>query len=251
MDLLSSTLKILWLSFWLGLATLILAPLVTASALLGSTGNFAFNLTRVWAWIILGVTGCRPGICGKEKIRKGQPYIIITNHQSHFDALALVTTLGIQFRWVAKRELLRIPLFGQALYAARNIFVDRSNTQKAIKSIEDGIKRLPPGASILFFAEGSRSADGKLQAFKKGGFVTAIGTGLPVLPVAVKGSRKVLPKGSLVFHPGLIKVVVGEPIHTVDYTGEKLGELMKRTSEVIASNLKTDHSGQWGDGEKC
>jgi len=168
LDSLSSVIKIFWLSFWLGLATLVLSPPVTASALLGSTGNFSFRLTKVWAWIMLTVAGCRPHIRGKEKIRKGQSYIIISNHQSHYDALALVTMLGIQFRWVAKKELLKIPLFGQALYAARNIFVDRSDKQKAINSIQDGVQRLPPGGSILFFAEGSRSADGKIRAFKKG-----------------------------------------------------------------------------------
>ena len=126
-------------------------------------------------------------------IRKGQAYIIISNHQSHFDALALVTMLDIQFRWVAKKELLKIPIFGQALYAARNIFVDRSDSQKAVKSIQDGIKRLPPGVDILFFAEGARSPDGTLQAFKKGGFMTAIKASIPILPVSVNGSWKVLP----------------------------------------------------------
>jgi 1-acyl-sn-glycerol-3-phosphate acyltransferase len=229
MDFLSSIIKIFWLGFWLCLAALILSLPVIASALLGSTGNFSFHLTKVYAWIILWVTGCRPQIRGKEKIRKGQSYVIISNHQSHYDALALVTMLGIQFRWVAKKELLGIPLFGQALYAARNIFLDRSDRQKAIKSIEDGIRRLPPGVSILFFAEGTRSADGKLQVFKKGGFVIAIGTGIPVLPVTVNGSMKVLAKGSLVFCPGPIEVVVGEPIDTLGYTPERLEELMEQT----------------------
>lgn len=249
MGSLSSIIKIFWLSFWLGLATLILAPPVTSSALLGSTGNFSFILTKLWAWIILGAAGCRPKISGKEKIKKNQSYIIISNHQSHFDALALVTTLGIQFRWVVKKELLKIPLFGQALYAARNLFVDRSDTKKAIKSIENGVKRLPPGVSILFFAEGSRSADGKLKAFKKGGFVTAIGTGFPVLPVTVKGSMKVLPKGSLVFYPGPIEVVVGEPIDTLGYAREGLEDLMQQTSEVIGSNIKRDSRVSEGMGK--
>ena len=109
MGFLFSIIKFFWLGFWLVLATLILSLPVVASALLGSTGNFSFHLTKVYAWIILWVTGCRPKIRGKEKILKGQSYIIISNHQSHYDALALVTMLGIQFRWVAKKELLRIP----------------------------------------------------------------------------------------------------------------------------------------------
>jgi len=244
MELILSVIKVLWLIFWLGLATILLAPLVMASSFLGSTGNVSFVLTRVWAWVILKVAGCGPFIRGKENIRKGQSYIIISNHQSHFDALALVTTLGIQIRWVGKKELLKIPLFGQALRAAGTIFVDRSSTEKAIRSIEEGISRLPPGVSILFFAEGARSTDGELQAFKKGGFVSAIRTGLPVLPVSVNGSRKILPKGSLVFHPGPIEVVVGHPIDTLGFAQKGLEDLIEKTRRVMISNLSPGYSGE-------
>jgi 1-acyl-sn-glycerol-3-phosphate acyltransferase len=235
-----SIIKIFWLFFWLVLATLVLCMPVTLFALLGSTGNTSFQVTKVWAWIILLITGCRPKIRGKEKIKKGQSYIIISNHQSYFDALAVITMLGIQFRWVAKKEIQKIPLFGQALYAARNIFVDRSNSQKAVKSLKDGMKRLPPGVSVLFFAEGSRSADGKLKPFKKGGFRAAIDTGIPILPVAITGSMKVLPKGSLVFSKGPVEVIIGEPIPTNRYIPERVEELMAETGLIITSNLKTE-----------
>jgi 1-acyl-sn-glycerol-3-phosphate acyltransferase len=237
MDFLCGIVKIAWFSLWLGLATLAVFAPITVAALFGSTGNFAFSLSKVWAWIMLTVTGTGCEIRGRDKIKKGQSYIIVTNHQSHFDALALVTTLRIQFRWIAKKELLKIPLFGRALHASRNIFVDRSDKGKSIQSIHAGMKRLPRGVSVLFFSEGTRSPDGNIQEFKKGGFVTAIEQGLPILPVTVNGSRKVLPKGSMVFHPGPIEVVVGDAIETKDYTADRLGELVNKTRDTIISNL--------------
>jgi 1-acyl-sn-glycerol-3-phosphate acyltransferase len=241
MDFLSRIGKVLWLCFWLGLATSAMFAPVIVSAFLDSTGNLAFSLSKVWAWIMLKVTGVRPEMRGGDKIRKGQSYIIIANHQSHFDAMALVLTLPIQFRWIAKKELLKIPLFGHALYASRNIFIDRSDKKKSIKSIHEGMNRLPPGVSILFFAEGTRSPDGGIQAFKKGGFVTAIEEGLPILPVTINGSRKVLPRGSIVFSPGPIEVVVGDPIDTKDYTTDGLGELIEKTRDEIISHLHPDY----------
>jgi 1-acyl-sn-glycerol-3-phosphate acyltransferase len=233
--------KIVWLYFWLSLATFAMFAPVTLSAFLDSTGSLAFSLSKVWAWVILKVTGIRPEIRGREKIKKGLSYIIIANHQSHFDALALVTTLKIQFRWIAKKELLRIPLFGHALYASRNIFIDRSDKKKSIRSIHAGMARLPSGVSLLFFAEGTRSPDGGIQEFKKGGFVAAIETGLPILPVTINGSRKVLPRGSNVFHSGPIEVGIGDPIGTEDYTADRLDELVKKTRDAIRSDFHPEY----------
>ena len=159
------------------------------------------------------------------------------NHQSEFDILALVTTLGIQFRWIIKQELRKVPMFGYALYAARNIFIDRSDPSRAVQSIHAGVDRLPAGVSVMFFAEGTRSADGSIQAFKKGGFMLAIEKGLPVLPVTVNGSRRVLPKKSLVFHPGPIEVVVSDPIPTRGYH-ETMPALIERTRQAIIGNFR-------------
>ena len=230
--------KVMWLALWAILATIVLFIPITLAATFSSTGNLAFNLSKLWAWALLIATRVRTRIVGKEKIKKGQTYIIISNHQSQFDILALVTRLGIQFRWIIKKELLKIPLFGYALLASRNIFIDRSNTKESIESINRGMKRLPKGTSIMVFAEGTRSPDGKIHPFKKGGFVLAIDYGLPILPITINGSRKVLPKGSVVFTPGEIEVIVGDPIDTKGYTRESLPELMERTRQVIVSSFK-------------
>ncbi|MBN2282669.1 MAG: 1-acyl-sn-glycerol-3-phosphate acyltransferase, partial [Deltaproteobacteria bacterium] len=158
--------KMLWIGFWLVAASLLLFIPITAAAFFSRTGNLAFTISKGWAWLILLVTGVRPEIRGKEHIRKGQSYIIISNHQSHFDILALVTQLGIQFRWIIKKELRKVPLFGYALYASRNIYIDRSDREKAIESIRQGVERLPAGTSVMFFAEGTRSPDGRIGTFK-------------------------------------------------------------------------------------
>ena len=228
-----NTTKVLWISLCAGLATVVLFVPITVSALLSSTGNLAFSISKVWAHFMLLTTRVRITILNKEKIQQGRSYIIISNHQSEYDILALVTSLGIQFRWIIKQELRSVPLFGYALYASRNIFIDRSEPASAIKSINKGMDRLPPGTSVMFFAEGTRSMDGKIQPFKKGGFVMAMEKGFPILPVTVNGSRRIMPKKSLIFTPGTIEVVVGDPIETSGYTDIQLQEIMDRTRRVI------------------
>ena len=238
MKLLCNILKTTWLLFWAAMATIVLFVPMTLAALCSRTGNLAFTISQWWAWTVRLAAFVRVDITGKENIQKGQSYVIISNHQSLFDIIALVTTLGIQFRWIIKQELLRVPLFGYALYAARNIFIDRSNSERARESIKKGVDRLPKGVSILFFAEGTRQMPGTLGQFKKGGFMVALQNHLPVLPVTVNGSAKVLPRKSVVFSPGSIKVVAGKPINTESYDRQHLEELMKDTRSVVGSQMK-------------
>jgi 1-acyl-sn-glycerol-3-phosphate acyltransferase len=236
-----NAIKVFWLFFWAILATLILFLPITLAGLFSKTGNMAFNISKLWAHLMAFVTGVRIYIRNKEKIDRSKSYVIIANHQSLFDILALVTTLGIQFRWIIKIELLKIPLFGHALYASRNIFIDRSNRQKAIESINKGADRLPEGVSVMFFGEGTRSPDGEVKVFKKGGFNLAIARGIPILPVTVNGSRKVLPKKSIVFKSGPIEVVVSDPIDTTNYKEANLDALIEKTRNAVISNLNPDY----------
>jgi 1-acyl-sn-glycerol-3-phosphate acyltransferase len=240
MNLFVNALKFIWLFFWASLMTAVLFLPMTAAAIFSVTGNLAFNISKLWAWTMLVVTGVKVKIHGREKIKEGTSYVIISNHQSQFDILALVTSLKIQFRWIIKKELLRIPLFGWALYAAKNVFIDRSNRQQAIASINKALNRLPRGVSIMVFAEGTRSKDGQLQKFKKGGFTIAVERKIPILPVVVKGSRAILPKGSLIFRSGIIDVVVCDPIPAGPYTHESIDALIQKTRRIIEEELKKD-----------
>jgi 1-acyl-sn-glycerol-3-phosphate acyltransferase len=232
---------IAWLGLWAAIATIFLGIPVMIAGLLSRTGNLAFSISKLWAYTMLAISFVRTEIKNKDKIQPGTSYIIISNHQSLYDIIALVTALGIQYRWFIKKEVLKIPIFGYALYASRNIFIDRSNTASAIESINKGIDRLPKGVSVMVFAEGTRSPDGHIHEFKKGGFVTAVRRKIPILPVTVNGSRRVLPKGSLAFKPGKIQVVIGDPIDTNGYTTDIVQELIDKTRQAIIVNFDPEY----------
>ena len=236
-NILLRPLKMAWLGLWLVVNTVLVTIPIMLAAIFGSSGNFAFNLARVWAWALLTVTGVRLSVQGKTKIKRNQTYIIISNHQSHYDGPAIAVGMGLQLRWIAKKELLRIPVMGYALNAMNNIFIDRSNHEKSIQSIREGMEGLPAGVSVMVFAEGTRSTNGQVGRFKKGGFKVALSQGLPILPVTINGSEKVLPKNSLLFQSHPIELVIGDPIDTTGYTEENIDELMHRTRQVIIANL--------------
>ena len=232
-----------WLGFWATIATIILGIPVMFAGILSRTGNLAFSISKLWAYTMLAVSFVRTEIKNTDKILKGTSYIIISNHQSHYDIITLVTTLGIQYRWIIKKEILKLPIFGYALYASRNIFIDRSNTTSAIESINKGIDRLPKGVSVMVFAEGTRSPDGQIHEFKKGGFVTAVRRKIPILPVTVNGSRRVMRKGSFTLKPGKIQIVIGDPIDTSGYTTDTVQELIDKTRQVVIANFNPEYTG--------
>jgi 1-acyl-sn-glycerol-3-phosphate acyltransferase len=244
MGSLFNAIRVGWLGLCVTAATIIVFVPITVAGLLSRTGNLAFSISRLWAYFMLGVSFVRTEIKNKEKIQKGTSYVIISNHQSLFDILALVTGLGVQFRWFIKKEVLKIPLFGYALYASRNIFIDRANTPSAIESINKGMDRLPNDASVMVFAEGTRSPDGRIHEFKKGGFITAFTRKLPILPVTINGSRRVLPKGSLVVKPGKIQVVIGDPIDTSGYAPETARKLIAKTRQAVMANFDSGYAGE-------
>ncbi len=233
-------LLLVWVCGWAFVATLVVFIPLIAAAYLGSTGNLAFSLSRYWARIMMMVSFSRIRTVGMSKIVKGQPYIIVSNHQSFYDILAIVIALGIQFRWVIKKGILKVPLFGYALYASRNIFIDRSNPRKAMASIHRGIKRLPPGVSVMIFPEGGRSMDGTILPFKRGAFVMAIAKKWPVLPLTINGSRNVHAKGSRAVYPGTIEVVIGDPIDVSAYGDADMESLAERTRDAVVSNHEPD-----------
>ena len=231
-------LKTAWLSGWVFLATLLVFPPITLVSLFSRTGNGMFHLARLWARIICAVSRVKIRTRGLDGIDRRRSYVIIANHQSHFDGPALALGLdGLQFRWIAKRELLKIPLFGHCLHSSGNIFIDRTNRERAIESIQGGMRRLPAGVSVMCFAEGTRSPDGRIGEFKKGGVAAAMHSGMPILPVTIIGSRRVLPKDSRVFQSGTIELVVGTPIETRNTPPEELPHLISRTRSIISASF--------------
>lgn len=202
----------------------------------------AFHCGTVWAWALCRTNGTKVVVRGRRKADPKQSYIIMCNHQSHFDILAIYGHLWRQFRWVMKQELRKVPVLGWACDEIGHIYIDRSDREKAIASLRQAQERLEPGVSIIFFPEGSRSRDGRLGEFKKGGFIMALEMGLPILPVTVSGSGKVLPSKSMALRRGgRIDVQVHDPIDTTQYSHETIEQLMGDVRERIASGLKTEY----------
>jgi 1-acyl-sn-glycerol-3-phosphate acyltransferase len=191
----------------------IFIPIIAVVALLQPGGYRYYRLVRVWAAVALAIFGVRVEATGAAGLVPGKDYVLLVNHRSHFDSLAIVTALGArETRWVAKRELLKVPIFGYGLRVTGQILVDRKDHGQAVEALRANLGK--HGATVVFFAEGERSASGALSTFKKGGAAFAIDAGLPVVPVAIAGSERVLPKHSLIVLPGSIAVAFGEPIST-------------------------------------
>jgi 1-acyl-sn-glycerol-3-phosphate acyltransferase len=178
---------------------------------------------------------------GGEKAVPGKSYIVTPNHQSHSDILALLLTLPVRFRWVVKKELLRIPFFGWALAATGAVSIDRSKKQEALKRLNEGQSKLADGWSVLIYPEGTRSPDGNLQPLRKGAFLMAVNTGVPILPVTVNGAHKVIPKKTLNVTPGHVTVTIGDPIETEGLTEDDVQALSDKTRDAILKNFNPDY----------
>ncbi len=161
----------------------------------------------------------------------------MANHQGAYDIFALLAYLPIEFKWLAKEELFRIPILGWAMRAAGYISIDRKGKKKALESVERAVAKIQEGTSVLVFPEGTRSPDGKIHPFKRGGFTLAIRAGVPIVPISIRGSRDVLPRGSLRVKPGKIEIIVGECIRTDDRSLADREDLMKVLKGAIESNF--------------
>lgn len=213
--------------------TLVLGlPAMLVSAVLPNRRTFRW-FARPWARLVAWTCGTKVSAIGLDRIPGGGACVYMSNHQSHFDVVALLLTLPGHYAILAKRELFFIPIFGWALYLTGMIPVDRSRRDKAIASIDRAAEKVRSGRRLLLFAEGTRSPDGRLLPFKKGGFHLAIRAGAPIIPVSITGSREVLPKGSLRIRPGSIRVVLGAPIPTAGRKTEELAELMEEVRRAI------------------
>ena len=196
---------LLYTGFW-GLVMIVLA-------LVDRSGDTAFWAARRWGSWIAGTCGIRVEAEGLEHVAPGRPCVLMTNHQSSADVLALVQTLpGEDWRFVAKRQLTWIPVFGQALRVHGHVIVDRHSNRRAVASLRAAAERIRGGLRVVIFPEGTRSPTGELLPFKSGGFHLALQAGVPIVPATISGSQRVNPFRSLRIESGAMKVVYGEPI---------------------------------------
>ena len=210
--------RTLWVALNATLATIILGALVIGTAPLRMPGRLYGAASRLWARWVVWASGVRVHVRGLENIDPARPQVIVANHQSWYDVFALSSVIPKRFRFVAKKELGYIPIFGIGWKVAGHISIDRSDRVAAVASLEHAGQLVrSDGSAIVIFPEGTRSATGELQPFKKGAFMLAIHNQLDIVPVAVRGSRWVLPKGSWRVRAGPIIVRFDSPVSTAGY----------------------------------
>jgi len=191
-----------------------------------------------WAKVILRASGVSVTLRAEKDLDRTRPYIYMTNHQSYFDILALLACLPTDFKFIMKEELMRIPLLGLAMRQVGYIGIDRTDPRKAVRGMNRAVERIRKGSSVVLFPEGTRSVDGRLQAFKRGGFNLAIRAGCDIVPVAISNSYRIVPKGSLRINRGRFLLHIGTPISTMPYNRRNVNELMQKVREAIESQME-------------
>ncbi|MCP4119882.1 MAG: 1-acyl-sn-glycerol-3-phosphate acyltransferase [Desulfobacteraceae bacterium] len=203
-------------------------------------GADAGNIVAVtWARIACIVAPIRVKIRGRHNYTRKKTYVVVANHQSMVDIPVVQGWLGLRIKWVMKKELKKVPVFGPACRSLGCIYIDRSDREAAIRSIAEAKARLTRKSAVLFFPEGTRSRDGKMLPFKKGAFRFAMDAGLPILPITIKNSREILPPDSLDLTPGEVEIIIHPEVRMtgIDIGGKSLDETIARVRETICQAL--------------
>lgn len=203
--------------------------------------NTAFSFIAYWwSMAIFAVTRIKVTAAGLEKLDGKGPYVYVSNHASLFDIVSVVVVIDRHVRFIAKREISRIPVFGWAISRA-NIMVDRKSAIDSGRSFERAAERIALGESVILFAEGTRTLDGNLLPFKRGAFALAVRAGVPVVPLTILGTYRIMRKGRLRIDRGEIRIIVDSPIDVREYS-DKQGALalMSRVREIIEKNYTTE-----------
>ncbi|MDZ7683975.1 MAG: lysophospholipid acyltransferase family protein [Gammaproteobacteria bacterium] len=226
---------------FLALSTTVFAILVIIVSAFGYPSLASRLFGRLWARVNAAVSLISIEVEGTEHIDPNTSYVIAANHQSLVDIYVLYGYLPVDFKWVMKQELRSVPMLGAACDMIGHIYIDRSNTEAALKSIKNARSRISRGTSVVFFPEGTRSRDGRLKTFKRGAFRLAIDLGIPILPVIIHDTRHVLPSDSTELVPGHVRLEIGDPISTEGLTSDDAHELSDRTRRAIARSLNDDN----------
>ena len=227
------------------LTAAVVTPISMAVACMRSfydrTGNASHRMARIWARTILWVSRVRVEVIGSENLDPTATYIFAANHTSVYDILALLAHLPVQFRWLAKKELFRIPFFGTGMRMCGYIPIDRSNPRQSVRSLNEAAARIRAGASVVIFPEGTRSTDGVIAPFKRGGFTLAARAGQPVVPLSISGAHRILQTKSLKLHPGCIKMVLGKPVTLEGQGRAGQDRLMETVRNAVLAGYDPDY----------
>jgi 1-acyl-sn-glycerol-3-phosphate acyltransferase len=228
-----------WLIFWplVAILTLLFSTLAVIFSVLVSPRFASRVVASTWGRLLAWLAPVIVSVEGGENAQKERSYVVVCNHQSAVDILVVYGWLKLDLKWVMKQELRKVPGIGIGCEKVGHIFIDRKNPNHARRAIEEALERLGNGIGVLFFAEGTRSPDGRLLPFKKGAFRTAVEQQLPVLPVTLIGTRDIMPPKSLKPFPGRVRMVIHPAIETDGMSPVQIEDLMNRTKKTIASAL--------------
>ncbi len=201
------------------------------------SGRYFRMSPLLWSRVIFWMFGMKVSVLGYENLDSSKPYVFVSNHASMFDIPTVFVAIKGNVNIVFKEELTYVPIWGWALRFGQFIMIDRSNPRKALASIERAAKSIRIGNSVILFPEGTRTLDGKLQAFKRGAFSLAVKAGVPVVPITINGTFGIMPKGSFNVVSSNISVVIDKPIRVLNIDG-KDGELklMEQARRAIENN---------------
>jgi 1-acyl-sn-glycerol-3-phosphate acyltransferase len=219
--------------------TIVLGSLSLLSSLFERRGHVAHACARAWSWLILATTGVQVHVRGLEQLERNRTYVFVANHQSIYDIPVIFASLPYQLRIIAKASLGSFPFLGWHLRRTGHLLVDRRNPDRSgILQRWKGL--VADGLSLIIFPEGTRSADGRVGAFKAGSFLLAIEARLPIVPISVDGSRFVMRKGHLTTRPGRVTMIVHAPIETAAAHVREARELGSRVREIVAASVSHD-----------
>lgn len=223
-----------WLALNLIVATVLLSIVVIVYSFFGRSDRVYDGVPRFWARWLLWAAAVRVHTDGVENLAPDRAQLVVANHSSWFDVLALTAWLPKRHRFVAKQELARVPLWGRAWRAAGHIAISRTDTHSAVQSLERAGRLVREDRSaIIIFPEGTRSASDELRSFKKGGFMLALHNRLEIVPTAIVGARRILPRDSWRVHPGTIILRFGAPVSTAEYDVSGRDDLIARVRSEI------------------
>jgi len=219
-----------------------MSVIALASLVVEKDGRGYFWAGSSWSRFALRLFGVEVRVRGAENLHPDGAYIYVTNHASMFDIPAIMSVLP-RVRIMFKKELSYVPLWGWALRWGHHIMVDRKKGAEAMKSLGRAAESIKTGGSIILFAEGTRTRDGKLLPFKRGAFSLAAKSGVPIVPIAINGSFKILPKSSLDIRPSPIELVIEKPIETTGIaTRDDELAMLNRVRGLIESHYREDVS---------
>jgi 1-acyl-sn-glycerol-3-phosphate acyltransferase len=187
----------------------------------------------IWPRLMLWASGARIFVEGIENIDREKPQILVCNHQGVLDIVVLIDRVPVNIRFVTKKQLAYVPLFGWYLKAMGHVFVDRGNRRRALRSLDEAADRIRNGVDIVSFAEGTRTRSGKILPFKKGPFMLALKAGVPIVPCAIEGAYRVLPKGSLRITAADVHLRIGRPMPTTGLQLKDRDEFMRKVRNEI------------------